>query len=433
MKYLKTLFCLILFINIVPTESARAANDLFQQIYPSKIPDRIILNLTATPSASMAVTWRTDTTVTKGIAQIAVATPDLSYSKSAKEIVATTNTYLMEVEKHPNIKVNHHSVIFTNLYPDTLYIYRVGNGEIWSEWLHFKTAGEKNDPITFIYFGDAQNNIKAMWSRVVREAFITAPQANFLLYAGDLINHTDNDLEWHEWFGGASFIHRTIPSVMTAGNHEYDDLNIDKHWRAQFTLPENGPRGLEELCYYVDYQDLRLISIDSETIDESPKFRKLQQTWLDSILTYNPQKWTALTLHIPFFSTKPSRNNPELRQAFRPIIEKHKVDIVLQGHDHAYGRGMEKIPSSLNEQESTPTLYVVSVSGPKMYDLSDRSWMTRRAKNNQFFQVITIHNDTLNFKAYTATRELYDEFLLIKQAGKNKLINKIPAVPERVE
>jgi len=34
MKYLKTLFCLILFINIVPTESARAANDLFQQIYP---------------------------------------------------------------------------------------------------------------------------------------------------------------------------------------------------------------------------------------------------------------------------------------------------------------------------------------------------------------------------------------------------------------
>ena len=166
---------------------------------------------------------------------------------------------------------------------------------------------------------------------------------------------------------------------------------------------------------------------------EFEEYAQAQMVWLDSILTNNPQKWTAITLHYPFFSTKPSRDNPELRARFRPIIEKHNVDIVLQGHDHAYGRGMAGIPSALDSTVSTNTMYVVSVSGPKMYDLAERSWMTRRAANTQFFHVVTVKGDTLNFKAYTATRELYDEFDLIKKSdGTKKLVDKKPDLPEKL-
>ena len=38
---------------------------------PSKDPDRIILTFHGDPSTSRAVTWRTDKTVTKAVAQIA--------------------------------------------------------------------------------------------------------------------------------------------------------------------------------------------------------------------------------------------------------------------------------------------------------------------------------------------------------------------------
>ena len=41
---------------------------------PSKDPDRIILTFHGDPSTSRAVTWRTDKTVTKAVAQIAEAT-----------------------------------------------------------------------------------------------------------------------------------------------------------------------------------------------------------------------------------------------------------------------------------------------------------------------------------------------------------------------
>jgi len=78
-------------------------------------------------------------------------------------------------------------------------------------------------------------------------------------------------------------------------------------------------------------------------------------------------------------------------------------------------------------------MYVVSVSGPKMYGLSDKDWMRRKAGNTQLFQVLSIDGDDLNFKAYTATGQLYDEFDLIKQNGKkNKLVDKAPDVPERL-
>ena len=104
------------------------------------------------------------------------------------------------------------------------------------------------------------------------------------------------------------------------------------------------------------------------------------------------------------------------------------MDIVLQGHDHAYGRGKTGIPSAIDSTKSSNTMYVVSVSGPKMYDISDREWMSRKAQNTQLFQVITIRGDTLNYKAYTAAGALYDVFDLVKQMdGSNELIDKTPA------
>ena len=181
----------------------------------------------------------------------------------------------------------------------------------------------------------------------------------------------------------------------------------------------------------------RSIPLDLHCLQRGDEFdwaESGQAKWLDSILTENTKKWTALMLHYPFYSTKPSRDNPELRAAFGPILEKHKVDLVLQGHDHAYGRGMKGIPSFTDSAKKTGTMFVVSVSGPKMYDLADRSWMTRRAAKTQLYQILHIDGDKLNYKAYTATGELYDEFDLIKNGDEpNKLIDKTPQVPERLD
>jgi hypothetical protein len=404
-------------------------------LFPSAEPDRVILNLTETPETSVAVNWRTDTTIVDGFVEWAPATHGPEFTSSVTKLSASMEKLNVKHGEEPLVKAHYFSTTIEKLTPGKKYVYRVGSDNAWSEWHQIQTPDSK-EKLSFIYFGDAQNDIKSMWSRVIREAYKTMPQVDFMLHAGDLINRHDRDLEWGEWFYAGSYIHATIPSVMTPGNHEYGKgVILSPQWRPQFNLPKNGPKGLEETCYVANYSKLKVISLDAEQIDESPYYLKKQAQWLDSVLTHDPREWTAITFHYPVFSTKPNRDNENLRKEFKPIFDKHKVDIVLQGHDHAYGRGMvSNVPSGVGVNDKVSgTMYVVSVSGPKMYDISDDPWMQRKARNTQLFQIITIQDSKLSYKSYTAAGELYDAFDLLKSKNKpNKLVSRIPDSKERL-
>ena len=166
-------------------------------------------------------------------------------------------------------------------------------------------------------------------------------------------------------------------------------------------------------------------------------------------------------------------DNPELRALWKPIIDRYKVDLVLQGHDHTYGRTGLYVPSEISAaaeaqavgssaavsgagvsgpaatsvpqtianvptgvqkvDESTGTVYVVSVSGPKMYNIQRHDFMPRVAEDTQLYQVVRIDGGKLLFEARTAIGELYDAFELQKQPGKINLMKEItPEVPEHV-
>ena len=56
--------------------------------YPSKIPDQIILNLTEDPMTSVAVNWRTDTTIRKGEVQVNEASHNANLLGGARTIIA---------------------------------------------------------------------------------------------------------------------------------------------------------------------------------------------------------------------------------------------------------------------------------------------------------------------------------------------------------
>ena len=431
---------------------------------PSKQPDRIVLTWMSDPARSQAVTWRTDSSVTVGLAEVAVADDNASFVKRARQLKAKTTPL------RSNLSLAHyHSVEFTALSPRTKYAYRVGDGANWSEWFHFTTASDQVEPFSFVYFGDAQNDLKSLWSRVIRESFVNAPNARFLLHAGDLINHSNNDAHWGEWFQAGGWLNGMIPSVPTPGNHEYANIGIEtsppdatlpinvnvkltlsQHWRPQFALPEHGPPGLEETAYYLDYQGVRIVSLNSNEKQVE------QAAWLDTVLAENPGRWSILTFHHPIYSSAKSRDNVKLRAAWQPVIDKHKVDLVLQGHDHTYARSglttattiaaaekheVEKataeknVPTGTSGRHAAGTVYVVSVSGPKMYDLGRpvRVEFQRVAEDTQLFQVITIDGNELRYVARTATSQLYDAFTLKKRDGHpNELIEQVPETPQRV-
>lgn len=404
-----------------PVGAKSARND-----QPTPYPDRVILTWVGDPARSAAVTWRTDTSVTKAKAQIAVADDGPAFAKRAVEIAAASARFRSNAGEAIN-----HSVRFTDLKPATLYAYRVGDGASWTEWHQFRTASDKPEPLTFLYVGDAQNDILSLWSRVVRMGYARAPEAHFFIHAGDLVNRGSSDEEWGDWFRAGGWIHATIPSFPVAGNHEYDrrDGNrrlLTDHWRAQFTLPENGVPGLEESNYYVDVQGVRVVALNANERQQE------QAAWLDEVLSRDPQRWTVLTFHQPIYSTARSRDNKELRETWQPVFDKHAVDLVLQGHDHTYARS--NLMTGVNARGGKAgTVYVVSVSGPKMYENQRQPWMIRKAEDTQLFQVIRIDGESLRYESRTARGILYDAFELRKRKrGPNQLVNLIPDTPERL-
>ena len=406
-------------------------------------PDRIFLSLTKDPATSQAVTWRTDDSIQTGYAQLALADPSARFDLTAETFPAKTSRLDLSLSSwnsgyHPAM---YHSIVFTNLNPNTLYAYRVGDGgEHWSEWLQFKTAATEPAPLRFLYFGDAQNGVLSHWSRILRAAYAKAPDAAFTIHAGDLINRAHNDSEWGEWFHAGGWIHATIPGVPVVGNHEVSALNegseagkvLSMQWPHQFTLPKEPglPNDYQETAYTFRYQGVRVVVLNSS------KDYQLQADWMDGVLEQDNSRWTIVTYHHPIFSSGKTRNNPVQRGIWQPVLTRHKVDLILQGHDHTYARGHIPVTTTEGFDSTTETItsvYVNSVSGRKMYNVNVNRWddfledgvrVQRMAENTQFFQVISVVNQSLNYKCYMANGELYDSFALIKQSDGSKVLIK---------
>ena len=407
---------------------------------PSKDPDRIILTFHGDPATRRAVTWRTDTSITQAVAQIAEATVNSGFTKDAVTHNAVTETFDLGLYKrNTSLVVHYHSVIFEGLQPDTLYAYRVGDGDKnWSEWIQFRTAKTSYAPTQFVYFGDAQTSVLAHWSRVIRMAYHTAPHASFVIHAGDLINDAHRDYEWAQWYKAGGFIHSQWTAIPVVGNHEFMTIGDSKprqlsiQWRPQFTLPveEDLAPELHETVYTVDYQDIRIIVINSN--DEL----KAQTNYIEDQLKNCMAKWKIITCHHSVFSPAKGRNFQFARDHWKPLIDEYDVDLVLNGHDHTYARG--HVPVRTMDGQDTHdlgTVYVTSVSGPKQYKLDTEQMSTYRAEGyrpdktgeqTQFFQVITIEDDMLTYVAYTALGEEYDRAVISKnfETGKKELKQK---------
>lgn len=238
-------------------------------------PDRIVLTFAGDPATSRAVTWRTSAEVKNAVAEITVSLGEPGMFDQTIQVTAETESF--DMNRYSSNKqgvVHYHSAEFSDLQPDTLYAYRVGDGRRrWSEWIQFRTAAAEPAPFRFLYFGDAQNNVLSTWSRVIRMANQTAPDARFAIHAGDLINMAHSDQEWAGWFKAGSFLHAQWATVPVLGNHEFMPLKEEEKptrhvsilWRPQFTLPlvSELPEKLHETVYSISYQGAQIIVLNS--------------------------------------------------------------------------------------------------------------------------------------------------------------------------
>lgn len=403
---------------------------------PRNLPDRIVLTPGADPSREMALAFRTDAAQARAEAQIAVAVDGPTLEEKAVSVAGVSRPM-----DSANGKAIYHQVRFSDLAPDTVYAYRLKGAAGWSEWRQFRTAAVEARPFRFLYLGDIQNGILTYASRVIRQAFHANGGIELVVHAGDLAaqrDDLDHDDEWGEWNEAGGYNYGMVPQVPATGNHEYVDValadgresrKLGPYWPMQFALPHNGAPGVEATTYFVDHQGVRFIVLDGTSALDLGTMQA-QTRWLDQTLASSKARWNVVLFHQPVFTCARPDDTAEIKAAWKPVFEARKVDLVLQGHDHCYsrltaeaGREAGRAARAANDALVGP-VYLVSVTGSKMYGLNDRarSQPDKTAEATELYQIVDVTNERLKFRTFTASGKLYDGFDLERGVdGRNRL------------
>src|SRR5690625_2649599 len=404
-------------------------------------PERVILNPTQDPSTSQTVTWRT-----VGVSADTPATAELRLPSGEVRTVEARVTKEMTIGEENAVTF---AATFTDLTPDTGYAYRVLTDGVADDWHSFTTAAAGDVAFTFTWYADGQNDLTEKWTPIVELGNRAFPNSELTLQSGDLINLSVED-EWEEWFTITDGERQTENWLPAIGNHEYSRDTVAEFWDAGFTLPDNGPSvpadapanrvehmeliadHLANRVYYTDYQGVRFIALNSHLrnqaqlqeaagveLPEIPgdEFRSLylgmQAEWLDDVLAESEANWNIVQFHHPTFSVSQGRNNAHQRAAFLPVILEHDVDLVLSGHDHTYARGYLDADATDTDGVTSGTVFAVSNSGPKYYNLADDAsnvWLANDAtqvvkyQHTSLIQGMRVTPDTLEFESIVAQK-----------------------------
>ncbi|HKS38481.1 MAG TPA: metallophosphoesterase family protein [Verrucomicrobiae bacterium] len=374
-------------------------------------PDQIILTWAGDPRRTQSIQWRTNGKVKRGFVTFQEkATFNRFQPASFKRVKAETARW-----KNPTIandpEMHWHTVNLTGLEPDTTYVYSVGDGtkDGWTELAEFTTAPDGVKPFSFVYMGDAQNGLDR-WGTLVQNAFRQRPDAAFYIMAGDLVNRGAERDDWDSLFYNARGVYDRRQLVPVIGNHECQGGHPTLYLK-YFNLPKDGPPGVEaERAYAFDYSNARFIVLDSNLPPDC------QTQWLEEQLTGTKATWKFVTYHHPAYSSGPKRDNKKLREAWTPLFDKYHVDLALQGHDHAY---LRTYPMKGEKRAASPkegTVYVVSVSGTKMYAQDKRDYTEFGMTNVATYQVldIQISGNRLVYRAYDIDGKLRDDLVIEK-------------------
>jgi 3',5'-cyclic AMP phosphodiesterase CpdA len=392
-------------------------------------PEQVTIAFGSDPARELVFSWTTSPFVKTCSLRIAPANAATVCERKvaaagatpANVRVVTGEAIALNVPNLLNDPVVHrHRVAVGGLEPDTTYLYSPGDGSPggWGPWHPVKTGPGPERDVEFLYLGDAQTGLER-WGRMLRSAYRRHPGIDFLLIAGDLVDRGNERTNWDHFFLRAAGVFDRVPFMPCVGNHEYLDMG-PRLYRAFFELPRNGPAGIDpELVYQFEYGDAFFAMLDSTLAVSDAGQARRQAQWLDVALRQTRATWKLVIFHHPVYPSHPWRDTPNLREYWVPVFDRHHVDLVLQGHDHAYLRTYPLRGHRQAHGGDSGTTYVVAVSGDKFVDQAQRDYIEVGYTNLSTYQTIEIKSQArrLVYRAYSEAGFIVDELVLEKRLG----------------
>jgi hypothetical protein len=406
----------------------------------TNLPDQFVASFGEDPTRQLVLSWRTSPEVTSSVVRIAPAKyktpeddptspPDLVGMRTIQGDVRPVRTDGLLNDP----VVLRHAVTVDGLEPDTTYYYSVGDGAPanWSPWRTIQTGPVRPRRLEFLYLGDAQTGFES-WGTLLTTASGRHPGLDFILLAGDLVDRGNERTNWDHFFLRAATVFDRVPLMPAAGNHEYLDQG-PRLYNAVFRLPQDGPPGLEPgLAYTFRYGGAFFAVLDSTSAVMSDDQARRQAEWLDEALANDRSDWKFVMFHHPIYPSHPTRDNPVIREHWVPVFDRHHVDMVLQGHDHAYLRTPPMREHRRVSTSAEGTTYVVAVSGDKFVeDQPPRDYIEIGRTRTATYQTIEIDEPArrLTYRAWTRDGEVADSFVIQKPPRRGALV-ELPTDPE---
>ena len=378
--------------------------------------------------------------------------------------------------------VTDHEVKLTNLQPSTVYYYIIGNSGVASTspsaQIYFKTAPLQGSPGNYKFWvvGDAgsgtndQRNAKAGFLQYTDSCLIDG-----WIWLGDNAYDGGKQDEYQSNVFSNNTYENELKRIVVwpaLGNHDYNNhipFSPTPAYFDIFTLPANAEAGGlasgTEKYYSYNYGNIHFIVLDS--YDEGRSSTDPMATWLNNDLAANTQPWVIAYWHHPPY-TKGSHNSdnsnfldgelPEIRQNIIPILENAGVDLILNGHSHCYERSFlidghygnsgsldasmikdntgGNFPAACPYQKHTEissshkgTVYAVCGTSGKMSGTSS-GWphpaMYSYSNTTLGSMLLEINNNRLDAKFVSSTGNIFDQFTIVKNAGKKVTISACP-------
>jgi len=392
---------------------------------PTDYPDHVTLSWTSDPKTTQTVTWRTDTTVNTGVVQYGT---DPKLRTSTKKSVVAKVTRLKTDLGDQNI----YTATLKSLRPGVRYYYRVGDGiGKWSPIYSFRTEGRITKCFKFLVFGDTQalNNTPdyAEWQSAARNAYRANPDASFFTVVGDEAQCGQSMIHWNHWFSACKGIIESISYMPVEGNTECKYMNkshgVPHLYIAQFNVPPNGPFNNCE-AYSYDYANVHFVVLNSqlrETLKFRPNLLEEQKAWLEKDLSQTKKEWIVVLWHKPPYPCRSYRTAEGIKANFTPIMDKYHVDVVFNGHDHAYTRTYPINDGQIVNSPALGTVYVITGrSGVKILDGNERkAWSTNffDPQDMPNYMVVEVCGSRMQIKAYKMDGTLIDDYTIDKRTG----------------
>lgn len=214
------------------------------------------------------------------------------------------------------------------LQPGAIHCYALhGEAGALTDRIGFRTAPavDSAEPVRFLAFGDSGGG--GSDQRALADRMTLFPY-DLIVHTGDLAYDSGSieDIE-HTVFGFYAQLFRHIPFFPASGNHDYETMQ-GAPFRGVFALP--GDSG--EKWYSYDWGRVHFVALDTEASYTT------QAAWLDQDLAATALPWKVVYFHRPAYSSGQHGSDSSLRRALEPVFEKHRVQLVLAGHDHNYER-----------------------------------------------------------------------------------------------